>query len=170
MNNKYLSAILALLIVVIFNSFISPTSSELENKKSQLSSLETELQELNLIDIDESSVSLSSLDKEILDNAIPQGINQDKFILLLNDILNSNGVFDSSGFNFQRQAADTQNQIKAMQSTISGKINLNNLPNLLKDLEANNRFIILKNFSSSIEKIEDTEIANFSISLEVFFS
>ncbi len=167
---KYQAVILALLIIIIYNFWISPARLELEQQQQNFERIDQELKELNLIDIDSSQTQLSSLDKEILDQAIPSGINQDQVIVLLDELLKKHNVFDNTGFNFQKSAADTKNQIKLLSISLSGKINLQKLPAFLKELESHQRFFYLKSLNLSVENIEELEVANFSISLESYFS
>ncbi len=167
---KYQAAILALLIIVVYNAWVSPARSELANQKEQLANTQNQLEELNLVDIDSSQTQLSSLDKEILDKAIPKNHNQDQLIVQLQELMDKHQVFNNGGFSFQQSAADTKNQIKMMQFSFSGSIGLDRLQNFVKDLETHDRFFDIQSMNFSIESIEDKSVANFNLSLQVYFS
>ena len=167
---KYQAAILALLIIVVYNAWVSPARVELAKQKQTLADTQAELEQLNLVDIDSSQTQLTSLDKEILDQAIPKNHNQDQLIVQLQELIDKHQVFNNAGFSFQQSAADTQNQIKMLQFGFSGSIGLDRLQNFVKDLETHNRFFDIQSLNFSIESIEDKSVANFNLSLQVYFS
>ncbi len=153
--------------------WVRPKYEEYQNKQVTLESLEQELAETNSqVNLDDTTIDLdiTAADRELLENAIPQGFDQDFLIETIQEIAEENQVNNLTNISFQRSTAETSQQIKAIQITINAETNYNNLQDFMEQLENHPRYFNVKSFSTNLNTIEDTTRATFSIQLESYYS
>lgn len=165
--------LLLILLIVIGFAWVRPSFDELQNKELELDILKTELENTaSQVNLENTSVdlNLTSADREILENAIPQGFDQDVIIEKLKEIADENRITNLSNISFQRSTAETSQQIKAIQITINAQTNYDNLQDFIEQLENHPRYFNVKSFSTNINTTKDRAEATFSIQLESYYS
>lgn len=163
--------LLLILLILLGFTWLKPKYEEMQTKQESLDSLEQELSETTTqVNLDTPIIDLTATDRELLDNAIPQGFDQEFILDTIQNIADNNQISNLSNISFQRTNAETTQQIKAVQITINAQTNFLNLQNFLEDLENNTRFFNVKSFSTSLNTLDGRTEANFSIQLESYYS
>lgn len=172
-KKSLLTPLLLILLIVLGFMWLRPKYEELQNKQAALEVLQQELADTNSqVDLENSTVdlNLTATDRELLENGIPQGFDQDFLIETIQDIAEDNQITSISNISFQRSSAETTQQIKAIQMTLNARTNYNNLQNFIEDLENDTRYFNIKSFSTNLNTLEDRTEATFSIQLESYYS
>ncbi len=148
-NNKksHLGLILILLAIAIFQFWVSPLNKSLKEDKEILAAKDTEIAKfIGENNIPASNVVLTEIEKNLLKESVPQGFDQDKLLRLLNQIATEN-LTQLNSISFNRSIVDQNNEIQAIQLTLSGNTNKNNIDAFIRSLEASNRVFIIKSIN-----------------------
>lgn len=175
MNKKrtFTTPLILILLIIVAFAWVKPKYEELQSKQIALEILEEELANTNSqLNLDSTSIdlNLTATDKELLENAIPQGFDQDFLIQTLQSIATDNQINNITNISFQRTTAETSQQIKAIQLTINARANYQNIQDFIEQLENHPRYFNVKSFSNNLNTIEDRTESTFSIQLESYYS
>jgi type II secretory pathway component PulM len=171
MQSKFtISAVLVLLIATSYTFWIKPQSVKLTDKKIELESVQTQISTISgqRITIEENS-NISELDLKLIQSAIPQGFDQDELIKALKKLAEDNQV-NLVNISFNQTFAETSNQIKAAQITLSASGGPGSIKNFLSKLENSNRGFFVKNLGLSNSTVNEVGVSNLNITFEAFFS
>jgi Tfp pilus assembly protein PilO len=175
MNKKrtFTTPLILILLIVIGFAWVKPNYEELQNKQVTLENLEAELANTNSqVNLESSNIDLdlTATDKELLENAIPQGFDQDFLIQTLQNIASDNQINNITNISFQRSTAETSQQIKAIQLTINARANYQNIQDFIEQLENHPRYFNVKSFSNNLNTLDERTESTFSIQLESYYS
>lgn len=170
MNARTISLVLILLIASCYGFWIRPQATKLTTTKTKLQTVQQEIVAINGARLSISdSTSTSDLDQKLLEDAIPQGLDQDNLIKLLKSNADQYQVNIVSA-NFNQAFAETSNQIKSAQISLTANGNPSSVKAFLSSLENSNRGFFVKNISMSFGIVNDVEVSNLNLTLEAFFS
>ncbi len=167
-KQKYTSLILLVIVIALYNWWISPGKAEIREMKAELATLESQVNTTTRDEEAQRDVVLTEIDLQLLDEAIPQGFDQEFLIKIINQIAEDN-VTRINSINFNKSSASVGG-IQTVQLSISGNTALENMEQFIHDLENNNRTFIIRNLSLSYSESEGVERANFTINLESYFT
>jgi Tfp pilus assembly protein PilO len=167
-NNKQISSLALLLVAVALYSFwVSPKLKEVKELKTTFKEAQSQI-ERPLDDVKE-NVALNDLEKQLLDQGIPTGFDQEEIIRTINNLAVEDLIRINS-INFNRTTSADANDVKTVQISINGRASNANLRNFIHSLENSNRVFIVKNLNLSYNEIGNLTQTAFTMNLEAYFS
>lgn len=167
-NNKQITGLgLLLIAVALFSFWTSPKLKEVNELKTTFREAQAQV-ERPLDDVKE-NIALSDLEKNLLDQGIPTGFDQEEIIRTINN-LSVEDLIRINSINFNRTTSADANDVKTVQISINGRASDANLRNFVHSLENSNRVFIVKNLNLSFNEIGNLTQTAFTINLEAYFS
>jgi Tfp pilus assembly protein PilO len=155
-------------MIPVYGFWIVPQNKDLKAQQLDIAALEAET-----LDYQDKIKKLNNLDEElknpIYDNIlqrIPTNLEQERFILLLQQIASRSGfVFQNISFTKgQNPAIETS----TLSANFSIKGRAEKLPSFLEAIEKSPRFMGLESFSYSVETINGIDIIDMSVPIYTF--
>ena len=169
-KKSHFGLILILLAIAMLQFWVLPLNAKIKVQKETLAEKDSEIAKIvgenNIV---AKEIVLTEIDKNLLKELIPQGFDQDKLIKIINDIATKN-LTQINSISFNKAIVDQNNEIQAIQLSLSGSTNKNNFDAFTRSLESSNRGFIIKNISVNYNEIEALTQASFSLNIEAYFS
>jgi len=167
-NKSILGLILLLVTVVLYSFWVKPISIEVADLQATLDNTKSQVQSTELENVDK-NIKLTSLEKNLLEQAIPTGFDQEKIIKTLNTMAIEN-LIQINNISFNRSSSADSIDIKTVQMSLNGRASDGNLRSFIHQLENSNRVFIIKNLNLSLSDLGALTQTSFTLNIEAYFS
>jgi len=167
-KKRNLTGLIFLLIAVVLWTFwANPLRKDVKDLRSAFQELDAQVERPD--ETPEETVVLTDIERNLLDEAVPTGLDQEDIIKKLNNIAIDN-IMTINNISFNRTTTEGAGNIQTVQIAISGRGSKANLKSFLHDLENDNRTFIINNISASYNQIGTLTQATFTLNIEAYFS
>lgn len=170
MQSRNLTILLILLIASCYSLWIKPQTELLAGKKTELAELQSQIDSINGQRLNvENQSNTSDLEQALLQEAVPQGFDQDTLIKTLKNIASEYQI-NLVNISFNQSFAEQSNQIKSVQISMTANGDPSRVKAFLAALENSNRGFFVKNLGINYGTINDVSISNLNLNFEAYFS
>lgn len=171
-KSSLINLLLIILILAISFGYALPTfqkasvlNADIAQLKNEKTAASQSLQDIQAKQLEQSTQTEVSKNVEL--TAIPQKLAQDSLLREINKMAQDSQVnLNSISFSIP---VDSKEEVKRATVSLTTSATPKNLVKFLQSIENSSRKILVKNITVQIGQFEETESANFSISLETFY-
>jgi len=167
-NKSMIGLSILLAAILVYSFWVKPTQAKVSEIQANLDSVKSQLQSSELENVDK-NIKLSSLEKNLLEQGIPTGFDQEKLIKDISRMAIENLV-QINNISFNRTSSADSLEIKTVQMSLNGKASDGNLRSFLHQLENSNRVFIIKNINLSFNELGALLQTSFTLNIEAYFS
>jgi len=167
-NKSILGLSILLIAIGLYSFWVKPMQSEVVDLQANFDSLKSQIQSSELENVD-TNIKLSSLEKNLLSQAIPSGFDQENLIKDISRMAIENLV-QINNISFNRTSSADSLEIKTVQMSLNGKASDSNLRSFIHQLENANRIFVIKNINLSFNDLGALLQTSFTLNIEAYYS